>query len=85
MIVSRAYNSKGDVTKFSSEENFSIGIYANHNDFVRLVIAEGVTIVCCSGNMIESLELPNSVNRLYCDKTVKGLENYIGKVKMLLY
>ena len=53
-------------------------------DLVSLDIAEGIVTVWCDANDIESLVLPESMKFLECDKSVKGLEKYIGKVKMRL-
>ena len=49
-----------------------------------LEVPEGVVQVYCTGHRLEKLILPNSVERLEADKTVKGLEKYIDSIEVII-
>ena len=79
-IVSTGININGD--RISSSDT---SLLFHCSNLVDLEIGEGVSHVYCHKNDIESLLLPESIEFISCDMKVKGLEQYIGKVKMLLY
>ena len=54
------------------------GVYCFHNKLTELIIPEGVKIVSCEGNNITHLSLPNSIECLWADKEITGLEKHIG-------
>ena len=85
-LRSIGYTIDGEKKEYSSRLcNIQSKLYAPRDNLVSLEIAEGIAIVKCWNNPIEELVLPDSVRILTCDKQVKGLEKYIGKVKMELW
>jgi len=62
-----------------------IYVSCNGNQLTELIIPMGVKSVHCRSNQLTELILPDSVEYLYADKEVMGLEKYIGKVKIRLW
>ena len=63
------------------EFNCSDKLYCSYNDLVSL----GVKYVYCSYNKLTELILPESVESLWCDKEVSGLDRFIDKIEIVLW
>jgi hypothetical protein len=63
-------------------QEFVFFVALGNRDLVELYVPEGASIVRCAYNNLKELNLPESVNRLECDKgliditttTIKGVE-----------
>ena len=60
-------------------------VWCINNKLTKLIITEGVKYVWCNNNQLTELKLPESVTMLSCDKEIKGLEEFIGKIEIELW
>ena len=60
-------------------------VWCYNNQLSELILPEGVTNVYCHNNLLTELIIPNGVKTVYCDKEIKGLEEFIGNIKIELW
>ena len=59
-------------------------VYSHNNNLTELILPDTVTEVYCHNNKITELIIPSGVKQVVCDRGVKGLEQYIDKVEIIL-
>ena len=78
-MVAIGYTSKGEIKEFRCRYGY---LYCSNSDLVSLV---GVKRIYSWNNQLSELFIPESVEYLYCDKEIKGLEEFIGNVNIKLW
>ena len=78
-MVAVGYTSKGERLEF---ECVNGNLACSNSDLVSLV---GVKRIYSWNNQLSELFIPESVEYLYCDKEIKGLEEFIGNVNIKLW
>ena len=60
-------------------------LHCENNQLTKLKVPEGVITVWCYNNKLSELLIPESVTSLKCDKEIKGLEKFIGEIRIVLW
>ena len=81
-MVAVGITSKGKRIEFDCRYG---NLFCYSTDLISLEIPEGVKKVLCWGNLLTELILPESVESLWCDKEVSGLDRFIYKIEIVLW